>query len=50
MVGRIIELTAVLIALFLILTNASSFGQATSAIGNLYIGAVRQLQGNPGQG
>ena len=45
MFGRIIELTAVLIGMFLIITNADQFSQATSAVGNIYLGAIRTLQG-----
>lgn len=45
MFGRIIELTAVLIGMFLIITNAGDFSRATAAVGNLYLGAVQTLQG-----
>jgi hypothetical protein len=45
MVSRIIEVTAVLIGLYLVLTNADSFGTVASATGTVYTGAVKTLQG-----
>lgn len=45
MFGRIIELTAVLVGMFLIIANAENFGKAVQAVGNLYLGAVEALQG-----
>lgn len=45
MVGKIIEVTAVLVGLYLVLTNATSFGTVASATGNVYTGAVKTLQG-----
>lgn len=45
MIGKIIEVTAVLIGLFLVLNNADSFGTVASATGNVYTGAVKTLQG-----
>lgn len=45
MVSRIIEVTAVLVGMFLVLTNADSFGKAATATGNVYVGAVKTLQG-----
>jgi len=44
-IGKIIEVTAVLIGMFLVLNNASSFGTVASATGNVYTGAVKTLQG-----
>jgi hypothetical protein len=43
--SRILEITFVLIVLYLILTNAAAFGTATSAAGATYTQAVRALQG-----
>jgi hypothetical protein len=45
MVGKIIEVTAVLIGLYLVLTNSDSFGTVASATGTVYTGAVKTLQG-----
>jgi hypothetical protein len=45
MVGKILEGTFVAVALYLVLTNAAGFGQATSAIGSLYTSGVQTLQG-----
>jgi hypothetical protein len=45
MVGRIVEVTAVLVGLFLVLTNSDSFGTVATATGNVYTGAVKTLQG-----
>jgi len=44
-IGKIIEVTAVLIGLFLVLTNSDSFGTVASSTGNVYMGAVKTLQG-----
>lgn len=45
MVSKIIEVTAVLVGLYLVLNNASSFGTVASATGSVYTGAVKTLQG-----
>ncbi len=42
--GQIIEGTIFLIALFLVLTNADSFGTAAQAIGSVYTNSVKPLQ------
>ncbi len=44
-VGRILEITFVLIVLYLVLSNGSSFGSVVNTIGSTYIGAVKALQG-----
>lgn len=46
MIAQIIEITAVLIGLFLVLKNADSFKTAASSVGSVYTGAVGALQGN----
>jgi hypothetical protein len=43
--NRIIEGTITLVLVFLVLTNANGFDTVASAIGNLYSGAVKTLQG-----
>lgn len=45
MLGKILEGTFFSVALFLVLTHAADFGTATEAIGGLYTGAVKTLQG-----
>ena len=45
MVGRVLEITFVLIILFLVFSRAQAFSQVTSSIGGVYIGAVKALQG-----
>lgn len=45
MIGKIIEVTAVLVGFYLVLTNSDSFGTVASATGNVYTGAVKTLQG-----
>jgi hypothetical protein len=45
MIGKIIEVTAVLIGMYLVLKNADSFNTAASATGSVYTGAVKTLQG-----
>jgi len=45
MVGQIIEITAVLIGLFLVLKNADNFQKAFGTIGQQYVNAVSVLQG-----
>lgn len=45
MVGQIVEGTILLIAVFLVLGNASGFMLVASAIGQTYVAAVRTLQG-----
>lgn len=40
-----IELTAFLILVYLVLSNASNFATVAGATGNFYNGAVRTLQG-----
>lgn len=43
--SKILESTFLLILVFLVLTNALGFDTVISAIGNVYMGAVRTLQG-----
>lgn len=45
MVGRILEGTATLVLVYLVLTNASGFSSAASAAGSVYTNAVKTLQG-----
>lgn len=46
--GKIIEATVTLIGVFLILTNAGAFNTAVTALGSVYVNAVRALQGAGG--
>ncbi|HEY1249260.1 MAG TPA: hypothetical protein VGE97_09750 [Nitrososphaera sp.] len=41
----VIEVSAVLIGLYLVLTNADSFKTVSGAVGSVYTGAVGALQG-----
>jgi hypothetical protein len=45
MVMQIIEISAVLIGIYLVLTNANAFKTAFGAIGTQYTNAVSVLQG-----
>ena len=45
MAGRLLEITFILVLAFLVLTNASGFYQALSALGQTYVGGVKTLQG-----
>lgn len=45
MIGRILEGTATLVLVYLILTNAQGFSTAASAAGKTYVDAVKTLQG-----
>lgn len=44
-IGRILEISFVLIFVYLVVTNFVGFGAGVNAIGNLYTGSVRALQG-----
>lgn len=44
-VNRVVEITFVLVALFLVLSNAGAFGTVVTSIGNVYSSSVRTLQG-----
>ncbi len=45
MVGRILEITFVAIMAYLVIANAGNFSTAIKALGSVYIGAVKTLQG-----
>jgi len=45
MIGRILEITFLLILVYLVLSRALDFSQAVNAIGNVYVQSVRALQG-----
>jgi hypothetical protein len=45
MISRILEITFVLVLAFLVIANADNFSKAIRAVGSVYIGAVRTLQG-----
>jgi hypothetical protein len=48
MVGRVVEVTFLLVLTFLVLTNAGGFSMAMSSLAGAYSTAVRTLQGfNP---
>lgn len=44
-VNRIIEISFVLIALYLVLSHGKEFGGAINAIGSTYVSGVKALQG-----
>lgn len=44
-VSQIIEATFVLIMTYLILKDAGAFSTAAKAVGDVYVGAVKTLQG-----
>lgn len=43
--GRVIEVTFLLVLAYLVVANADGFSTAIRAMGNTYTGAVRTLQG-----
>ncbi len=45
MVGRVLEISFVLILLYLVLTRASGFSSSVTAISGAYVSAVKALQG-----
>jgi hypothetical protein len=45
MVRQVIELTLVLVALYLVLTNASGFANVARSLGGVYTSSVKALQG-----
>lgn len=45
MIGQVIEATVTLIMAFLILSNADGFASAARASGEVYVNAVKALQG-----
>lgn len=44
-VSKILEITFVLVLVFLVITNANGFSSAVRAIGGVYSSAVKTLQG-----
>ena len=46
MISKILSGTALLIGIYLVLTNGSETAQIISALGDTYTGAVKTLQGN----
>jgi len=44
-VGRVLEITFILVLMYLVLTNGSAFSQVTQSIGSVYTSSVRTLQG-----
>jgi hypothetical protein len=44
-VDKILEITFILILMYLVLTNGSAFSQVVGSIGSVYQGSVRTLQG-----
>jgi len=44
-VQQLLEITFVLIILYLVLSRASGFSQAIKSLGQVYIGGVKALQG-----
>jgi hypothetical protein len=45
MVGKVLEITFVLIVAYLVLANAHNFSIAAQTVGSVYEGAVKTLQG-----
>lgn len=45
MINRILEITFVLVLAYLVIANASNFSKAITALGSVYVGAVKTLQG-----
>jgi hypothetical protein len=45
MINRILEITFVLVMAYLVIANAGNFATAIRALGSVYIGSVRTLQG-----
>jgi hypothetical protein len=45
MIGKILEITFVLVLAYLVIANASNFSIAIRSIGSVYTGAVKTLQG-----
>lgn len=45
MVSRWLEITFVLIVVYLVLSRAVGFSNAVRSIGSVYVGAVKALQG-----
>lgn len=45
MVGKVLEITFVLIIAYLVLANAQNFSIAAQTVGGVYEGAVKTLQG-----
>jgi hypothetical protein len=44
MVGRILEITFVLVLIYLVASNAQGFSQVVKSIGSVYTESVRALQ------
>jgi len=44
-VGQLLEITFVLIILFLVLNNGSAFSSVVRSLGSVYTGSVKVLQG-----
>jgi hypothetical protein len=44
-VGKVLEITFILVLMYLVLTNGSAFSQVVGSIGNVYTSSVRTLQG-----
>jgi hypothetical protein len=45
MINRILEITFVLVLAYLVIANAKNFAIAIQALGGVYAGAVKTLQG-----
>ena len=44
-VGKVLEITFILVLMYLVLTNGSGFSSAVASVGSGYTSAVRTLQG-----
>jgi hypothetical protein len=47
MIGKVLEITFVLVLAYLVLANAPNFSIAVQSVGGVYNGAVKTLQGRP---
>lgn len=44
MIGKVLEITFVLVLVYLVVSNASGFSQVVNAIGGTYASSVKALQ------
>lgn len=44
-VGKVLEITFILVLMYLVLTNGNAFSQVVSSIGSVYTSSVKTLQG-----
>lgn len=44
-VGKVLEITFILVLMYLVLTNGNAFSQVVGSLGNVYTNSVKVLQG-----